>query len=809
MSALPPDFPGVKKAFVCYLDSYFGSCVAKKLISIGIEVTGLMKDASGFIPGKVKKAYRRNEIESVRRALLDADYIIYELIDGIDDATAAIRYLECARECAPKRFILMSSILSWYETPLLHDDDGEPETLTEDQYNRRVPHTKYLAWRELEKLCGTIVGDLLSIYVVYSGLYYGNGENVLHAMFKQAWCLGSEGLPIFGSGNQKIPMIHVQDAATVAYKLLTTEEEVTSKYIFAADDGKTSWIENVEGVNRTIGTGKTFYVPFEEFCLHDNIEWFTVDLSVEPATINTLMDEEDWMCKSGFVENIDLVVDQYKKARGVTPLRLVILGAPLSGKSYAARELASALSIPHFTLGDAVAEYRYQETELREELERLRLDRYNEKLHERIEGHRQRIEEERRIAREEAINEAADAPIGPDEDDDDVEEDEEIDVTILISPEEEAEIREMAEDDSIDDRAIAVKNQIEEIKKVLAMRLKPILDSSMVEPPHPKDKKKPPAKKDKKKVEDPVENEKDKDRLSDHALAIILRWKLTRTQCRNHGYILDGFPKTKRQARLLFEDIPLEISEDPDEPDLPLDPEEKLCVENIFPDFVLHCKASDTFLLDRLQRTQFEHIHNTPEDFQRRLEFFKRHFEAPVTVIHYLESARSTTGKSMMIRVFDMDTCPIFPPMPPASRYDINPVDPMIQSMLDWIGKPHNFGPSPQDVHREAEMKRFLNQEKKEEEEAIIRKQQGIESNEVAICKKAREEEVNCINQMKESERIMLEERKAPLKAYLMKSVIPILTKGLIEVCNKRPDDPVDYLAEWLFRHNPEDDSMY
>lgn len=43
-----------------------------------------------------------------------------------------------------------------------------------------------------------------------------------------------------------------------------------------------------------------------------------------------------------------------------------------------------------------------------------------------------------------------------------------------------------------------------------------------------------------------------------------------------------------------------------------------------------------------------------------------------------------------------------------------------------------------------------------------------------------------------------------PLRNYLMKYVLPTLTQGLIEVANLRPDDPVDYLAEYLFKENPE-----
>jgi len=35
-----------------------------------------------------------------------------------------------------------------------------------------------------------------------------------------------------------------------------------------------------------------------------------------------------------------------------------------------------------------------------------------------------------------------------------------------------------------------------------------------------------------------------------------------------------------------------------------------------------------------------------------------------------------------------------------------------------------------------------------------------------------------------------------------MDNLVPILTEGLLEVCKRTPDDPVDYLAEYLFRRS-------
>jgi len=37
------------------------------------------------------------------------------------------------------------------------------------------------------------------------------------------------------------------------------------------------------------------------------------------------------------------------------------------------------------------------------------------------------------------------------------------------------------------------------------------------------------------------------------------------------------------------------------------------------------------------------------------------------------------------------------------------------------------------------------------------------------------------------------------LKLYLMENVVPILSQGILEICQNTPDDPVDYLAEFLF----------
>lgn len=51
------------------------------------------------------------------------------------------------------------------------------------------------------------------------------------------------------------------------------------------------------------------------------------------------------------------------------------------------------------------------------------------------------------------------------------------------------------------------------------------------------------------------------------------------------------------------------------------------------------------------------------------------------------------------------------------------------------------------------------------------------------------------IREIKEQEEEVLEAHAAPLRTYLMKYVMPVLSTGLVEVCKVRPVDPIDYLV--------------
>lgn len=43
-----------------------------------------------------------------------------------------------------------------------------------------------------------------------------------------------------------------------------------------------------------------------------------------------------------------------------------------------------------------------------------------------------------------------------------------------------------------------------------------------------------------------------------------------------------------------------------------------------------------------------------------------------------------------------------------------------------------------------------------------------------------------------------------PVRAYLDKTVVPLLLQALTECAKERPEQPVEFIAKYLLEHNPE-----
>ena len=54
------------------------------------------------------------------------------------------------------------------------------------------------------------------------------------------------------------------------------------------------------------------------------------------------------------------------------------------------------------------------------------------------------------------------------------------------------------------------------------------------------------------------------------------------------------------------------------------------------------------------------------------------------------------------------------------------------------------------------------------------------------------------LNEIKEREISLLEKKSEVLRRYLSENVLPLLAKGVLNICQNMPDDPVEALANYL-----------
>ncbi|XP_055729279.1 adenylate kinase 7a isoform X2 [Salvelinus fontinalis] len=270
--------------------------------------------------------------------------------------------------------------------------------------------------------------------------------------------------------------------------------------------------------------------------------------------------------------------------------------------------------------------------------------------------------------------------------------------------------------------------------------------------------------------------EQNRGRLSDGLVYRMMRDKLNSTPCRNHGFVLDGFPKSYDQAKEIFYD-------DLDHPRSKMPAYNK----KIIPEFIFSLEASDDFLKERVQNlpeSVAEKMHYSKDEYLTRLKTFRKANVEDETVLNYF------------------DELEIHP-----EHIEVNNAgDPEYGDVMDKIirlvGRPRNYGPTPEE-RKEMERKSVEETAQRLVLETAEWKRREAET--AAKMATQLEEWNRHVTEVKRQEHELLEARSAPLRNYLMNYVMPSLTEGMMECCKAQPDDPVDFLAEYLLRNNSQD----
>ncbi|XP_034419511.1 adenylate kinase 7 [Cyclopterus lumpus] len=374
--------PRVTRVFINKMDSYASKSIATLLCERAVGQTEpegeeervVRSGARAFhVVGTVSakchvdgpyalEEYLQPNKDELLSKLMGCDVVIYNITqhaDQLDEALWAVSALhkEMGRFSGPKMFILVSTVMTWAcSRPL------DPEVpFTDDIFWGRRAHPNFKPHIDLEKRVvkmGKTKRTLFSTYVVASGLQYGMGEEVFHYFFKTSWLGQEQEIPVFGDGTNIVPTIHISDLASVIQNVI--EHQPKPYYLLAVDSSNNTLEDIVKEVASVLGPGVIQKRPSEEAFLTKDLSTMEIDsllvnLRMEGVHLKELF-SINWLCETGLVDNIELVVEEYQKARGILPIRLCVLGPPAVGKSTVSRQISEYYKLHHITLKETISE---------------------------------------------------------------------------------------------------------------------------------------------------------------------------------------------------------------------------------------------------------------------------------------------------------------------------------------------------------------------------------------------------------------------------------------------------------------------
>ncbi|KAJ8925523.1 hypothetical protein NQ315_009362 [Exocentrus adspersus] len=294
--------------------------------------------------------------------------------------------------------------------------------------------------------------------------------------------------------------------------------------------------------------------------------------------------------------------------------------------------------------------------------------------------------------------------------------------------------------------------------------------------------------------------------LPDEYVSRLMKAFLVNDVCQRRGYVLDGYPTNIQQAREIFGQAAEDLKPSREREGEVIVPGESgeergfgpdqvgdiigNASNKIMPAFVFSLQATDELLCERVMKLPHTVIQSCGYDeanMLRRLAEFR---------------ACNTEGNTMLTLFDDNGIHPIL-----LSEIDEETNEPLDfeciwKNVTEILGEPiPGFGLTPEEMN---ELIRLEQEQKRLELEEFRLERKLREDNARLSYQDKMEKWTNILEKLQMEEEKILAAQSEPLRFYLMKYIFPTLTKGLIEVAKVKPEDPVDYLAEFLFRENPE-----
>jgi adenylate kinase len=340
---------------------------------------------------------------------------------------------------------------------------------------------------------------------------------------------------------------------------------------------------------------------------------------------------------------------------------------------------------------------------------------------------------------------------------------------------------------------VTIKQAIEEVLNGPPSALKETVTNTMTEitsQQKTQKKKKPTGKKKTKKKGKGEDDERA--RLPTEILSMVMREKLNSAPCRNKGFVLDGYPRTLVEAQQLFAsettaEAPVDEEEKGDEEEGEKAAEQApVQSDSSLPEFLISLSVSEENAARRNREMAAELAvvdHNDEDGFRRRWARF-----------HQINDPQQAESESPLGFFSAIESLEVSEELADDEKKAMN----FINIYLEPGNRPFNYHPTPEEASQRAMLQ--------DEEAKVQELQAAVDADRKQKVENSEREAGQLANRLRrelvlQEDQQLVEAASLPLRKYLMRSVVPALVDGLLDVCKVQPEDPIDYLAEFLFNY--------
>ena len=300
----------------------------------------------------------------------------------------------------------------------------------------------------------------------------------------------------------------------------------------------------------------------------------------------------------------------------------------------------------------------------------------------------------------------------------------------------------------------------------------------------------------------------------DDFLAKIIKNKLNTGECISKGYILENYPKSYNDCLNLFRK------------ENSAENESNIINKELFPDSVIIINNyTEESLKEKLKKKlpdYNERINELDNKFNRRLSKYKhleqKNSENPKLLqefykendidVYFLNEQNLMIKKEeeeKKILEFLERNGPIDNEFKLYDEEEINIFENIPEENNAEVDNEEKKEEDKENIEEEKEIKLEEKQDNNNSKEIVNENiENGFKSNLNDKRTTVVEETKNIdrtqqkINELRERERILLDKKSEILRRYLSENVIPLISKGILNICQNLPDDPVESLAKFL-----------